>query len=67
MQEAPGHRADLIEELQVIPGPIPVDGNGRDEQLQMAVNLFGRPVGDPPEVCAVATRATVAFSEVRRN
>ena len=67
MEKPPGHGTDLVEELQSIFGPFPVDGASRDEQLQMAVDLLGGAVGDPPEVRAVATGTTVAFSEVRRD
>jgi hypothetical protein len=41
MQEAPGHRADLIEERQGILGSFPAHGTGREEQPQMGVDLFG--------------------------
>jgi len=67
MEEPPGHGAHLIKKHQGLLGQFPVDGTGRDDQLQVAVDLFGRAVGDPPQVRAVATGTTVAFGEVRRN
>ena len=67
MQEAPGHRADPVEECQGLFGPIPADGASRDKQSQMAVHLPGRTIGESPEVRPVATGSAVTFGEVRRN
>jgi hypothetical protein len=67
MQEPPGYGADPVEELQGVLRRLPFDGAGRDEQLQMAIDLLGGAVGDPPQVRAVAAGAAVAFGEVRPN
>ena len=66
MQEAPDHRADLVEEPQGIAGLIPIDGTGRAEQTQVAVDLLGRSVGDSPQMCRVATAHTSGGSPTGR-
>ena len=41
MQEAPGHRSDVVEELEGGVGSVSVDRSGRGEESEMAIDLFG--------------------------
>jgi hypothetical protein len=41
MNQAPGHRADLIEELERIISVSPVNGLSLSEEPEMAVDLLG--------------------------
>jgi hypothetical protein len=40
MQETPGHGAEAVEELEGVFGSLSIGRSSRDEQPQMAVNLF---------------------------
>jgi len=67
MQEAPQHGSDAVEELKSGVGPVSVDRSGCDQQAEVAVNLLGRPVGDSPEMSAIATGSAMAFGEIGRH
>ena len=67
MEEAPGHGPDIVEEMDGVLGARGVDGAGTDEETQVNVDLFGRPVGDAVVVEPVASGSPGAFGEIRRN
>ena len=67
IQEPPGHRADLIEGVHRFTGSVRADRPGVSEELQVAVDLFGRGVRDSPVVQSVSTKTAVAFRKIRRD
>jgi len=67
IEQAPDLGADPVEGLEGIVGPGSVDGSGRGEKSEVAVDLFGGCVGDPPQVRPVTTGTAVALGEIGRN
>ena len=64
MEEAPDQRADPVEGLESIFCLGLVDCSGGGEEPEVAVDLFCRRIGDPPQVHAVAAGTAMAFGEV---
>jgi hypothetical protein len=54
IEQVPGHGTNLIECPQCLLCPEFVGGTGGGEESQVAVDLLGRGVGDPPVVSAIS-------------
>ena len=67
VQQPPGHCTNLIEGLERMIGPRSVDRTSLSEEPQVAVDLFGRGIGDSPELRAVSSDAPVPLSEICRH
>ena len=64
IEQAPRHGTNLIKGLQGFLRPDPMDGTGGGEESQVAVDLLGRGVGDPPVVLAISPGSAVPFRSV---
>jgi hypothetical protein len=67
VEEAPGHRADVVEELQGGCCLIAMHGVGKTEETEVRVDLLRGSVGDPPVVGAVSSETSVAFGEIAKH
>ena len=67
MEESPGEGSDVVEELEGVVGTFGIDGTGTEEELEVGVDLFRRPVCDSPVVCAVFPGSSGPVCEIRRD
>jgi hypothetical protein len=64
VEEAPGHGADVVEELQGGRCLIAMHGACEAEETEVTVDLLRKSVGDAPVVGAVSSETAAAFAEV---
>jgi hypothetical protein len=62
MDEAPGHGADLVEEVEGWSRVLHPHGAGVGEQPEVGIDLLRRGVGDPPQVEPVAAGTAVSLA-----
>jgi hypothetical protein len=67
MKQPPCHGSHLVEAPNRRFGHSGINGASGHEQPYVDVDFFCRSVGDPPEMRAIATDATVPFTQVRGN
>ena len=67
VQQAPDHRADFVEKVEGVRGFGPINRMSVKEEAEVAIDLFGRGVSDPPVVKSISTGTPVPFGEIGGN